>query len=597
MKVDLDSLADSIFARVEFFIFCWQPQHTDTNAESWNKRSSKKRSSNKNSKPAPPPFDDSGHHEHFDCFQSPAFWSVTSKSPYTGAGLLRRCGEDSVLFRGYDADCQVHSYSPQEHSERLTEPDKLANGVFAYLKVDHRQNSLTVKTDALGVAPFYYRECNGRYYFASHPALIRLVNDKPDYIAWMSLLQNSSIFGDRSFFRGISRVPAGSQMVIDNSGCHKTRWFDFEQLPTGDAKVTDESFSEVEDACQVSIDKCLKLEMSQRVLPFSSGYDSRRFFASLHHRKLDFKAVTCQCFHQKQGSHYDIDSICAPQIAKSFGQECEVLPVTPVDELPDDLSERLALIGTETFMHGWSLPLFRWLRQQPPSVIFDGLCGDTLGNSGYELPGLHQDQQSDTDILLKQTSDSQWFKQMSTVLPSMDEYQVALKNEIEQLPESLNRAELAFLLFRGRRGISPWITMMQPPGHLTVFPYLDLDFMKACLQYHPAEKYHYFFQKECLERFWPDYADFEGTRKPPTQMSSPDPGEMNLREQVKDEFYYGDKHVGGEIGHLLSFKNRLLWWLLGFFPSLRQKRSWLFMPLAGLIKCSRASMPFLQRQE
>jgi hypothetical protein len=560
MKIDTKALSNSQFASTEFFIFCWNPGGINTEY-----------------------IDD--NNANFAINHDDNFFSVSSISPYTGEGLVRKFEDNWIVFRGYDVDLSIASYMSQEKNDRLVSSEMIKNGVFAYIKYNYSKNNLVCKTDAFGIAPLYYREINGCYLFSSHPALISVENDEPDYIAWASLLMNGYIFGERSFYSSIKRFPAGTEFFFSSHNVTKKQWYDFSLLPLGDKKIDDESFRLIEDSCQKSIDKCLNLTKLQVLLPFSSGFDSRRFFASFQKRGVKFKAATCQSFHNKNGRMYDIDSIFAAMISRFFGNECEIIAATNGAELHSDLKERQSLIGTETFMHDWAMPLMRWLRQQEASVVFDGLGGDTLGNSGFVFDCFHEDPQKDKDIVLDDMVITDMFKFLSKEWPSVKAYNAECKSELGAFPSTMNGMELAFLLFRARRAISPWITMMQPPGHLVVFPYLDLGFVETCLRYHPAEKYHWFFQKECLKRFWPEYYDFPGTRNLPEGFLPISKCVQNSRRKEFESFLFSDSDLlKDSIRKLTSLPMFYLWRFSTFFPFLRKKRNWFFTPLIKLVK-------------
>ena len=488
----------------------------------------------------------------------------------------------------------MHSYSTNNEKEKLLDGEVLNNGVYSYINYDFQKKSLQVKSDPFGVSPLYTRKVGNKQFFASHPVLIKQQTDKPDLISFLSLIQNGFIFGDRSYYQEINRVAAGTEISLTSTAVNEQSWFDFSCLPKGTESITEQSFIKVEKACQSAIDKCLKLEQEQIVLPFSSGYDSRRFFASLKKRKVDFKAVTSQSFHSKDGKLYDIDAPCAAHIAQHFGIETTVIPATESEQLSNDLDKRNELIGSESFMHSWSIPLFKWLGKEPPSIIFDGLSGDTFGNGGFEFAGLHESANDDIEIVLKAMVNKDLFSNLNKSWPSVAEYTEAFKKEMMKMPLSLNQVELVFLQFRGRRAISPWITMMQPPGHVVVFPYYDLNFINTCMAYHPAQKLATFFQKECLKRFWPEYYNFPGSRDLPKNF--PPIKETVAKSIEKSESDWLKNTVAEEtkLTNLLSIKCYLLRKLTNNTPGMNKKRSWLFEPLSSLLKFNEKSKSIIK---
>lgn len=568
MRIDLSSLA-ATFKDVEFFLVCLYPA-TDA------------------------VFEGNGG-AGLDTLSGDGYWSVTSSAPQSKQGLVSVTSAGPVLFRGYDADLGVHSYSKAACKEKLADPARLENGVFAYIRMGRAGAPAIVKSDPLGVAPFYYRVLpDGACMFASHPPLLHLDQDDVNLTGWMSMLQNGFSYGDQSFYKDIHRVPAGTELTVRPGKLETRVWFDAAALPAGDQKIDDAAFQIVEDAYAAGMEKLLALGET-RTLPFSSGYDSRRFFATMMEKKAAFKAVTCQTFHRKKGRDYDIDSFFAPKIAAEFGVDCELVRASSPDEYAADSRRRMSLIGTESFMHGWAVPFMTWLAKQPMSIVFDGLAGDTLGNSGYEFDGLHGSAAGDIEILMKETVDVKKFDELSGLFPAAAQYQQQYRAHLERYPKNLNGAELAFLQGRTRRCISPWITMMHPPGQVVVFPYYDLRFVLATLRYDPAEKYKWFFQKECLKRSYPAYFDFPGSRNMPAEMAPMPQAQSDAMDAQAQQFVYGD--TAAVLGTLkyLALPNKVLLLLSTVLRPLRNRRSWLFVPLMLLVKTQQGHRPFVRR--
>jgi hypothetical protein len=567
MKIDLKKLSEK-FKDVEFFLICIFPEKPLSFSES----------------------DASSFH----VLSKENFWSISSKTRDGSKSLLHEIGAEHILFRGYETDMSVHSYTAYSEMSKLVESDRLVNGVFSYIRINDLEKKAIVKGDALGVSPLFYREDDGCFLFSSHASLIHKKNDKINLVSWMSLMQNGFNFADNCFYEEINRFPAGSQLTLAHNKQEMFQWFDLASLPDGDALIDEHAFQEVEDAYKNSMQKCLTLKTEAITLPFSSGYDSRRFFAFLQGKKVPFKAITCQSFHRKNGKDYDIDAHFAPKIAAAFGVNCEVLAAADNSTLQQDNQRRMALIGTETFMHEWSFPLMKWLAEQPPSIVFDGLAGDTLGNSGFEFEGLHESPEKDLQILMEETIKPEFFDNLSSAFPSLDAYKQAYRKNLLSYPATLNRAEFIFLQSRTRRCISPWITMMHPPGQVVVFPYYDMGFVRATMKYSPAEKYKWFFQKECLKRFYPDYFEFNGSRNLPNDLQARPVQESQAIDRIRSQFLYEDIANIFTTLKYLNLKNKLLLLSSLVFKNLRSRRNWIIRPLLLLVKTDKNNIPFLE---
>lgn len=569
MRIDVDALALA-FRDVEFFIVCVAPEST--------------------------PVFSRDQCDDLDIVASESFWAITSKAPQTGQGLVSCCADGHILFRGYESDLALHTYSDRGALELISDSAMLRNGVFAYMHLRENYDTI-IRSDPFGVAPFYYRALNGAYLFSSHPALIHFPNDELDMVAWMSLLQSGGVFGDRSFYKDIHRVPAGVEMTISAGLLVQRTWFDFSALPPGVAEIDDAAFEIVEAAYASGMAKLLALKAPARTLPFSSGYDSRRFFGSMIKHDIAFDAVTCQTFHRKKGRDYDIDSFYAPKIALAFGVDCELVRASLPANYARDSARRMALIGTESFMHGWAVPFMTWLVARPMSIVFDGLAGDTFGNSGFEFDGLHINAASDTEILMNRTIDRHKFSHFSNLLPSWQQFSATYHAYLATFPANLNGAELAFLQSRTRRCISPWITMMHPAGQVVVFPYYDLGFVRATLTYNPADKYKWFFQKECLKRSYPEYFDFPGSRNLPADIAPISEEHSAMMEEQAENFAFSRFSVVAGSLKFLTWPNKLLLLFSVVCKPLRKIRSWLFVPLLLLVKTQQENRAFIERAD
>lgn len=565
MNINLELLA-STFTDVEFFLACVFPETAPTFCG------------------AP----SSG----LTVVNTPGFWAVTSTSA-AGKGLVHEVGGSRILFRGYETGASVHSYSAPADLVRLADPGALENGVFAYLKFDPRHQQALLRSDPFGIAPLFCRQHGAGWLIASHPGLIRLAEDVPDLAAWASMIQNSHALADRTIYRAIERCAAGVQMTMRRDETKTERWFDFSALPPGNQTVDEDAAQVVEDAYLGAMARCLKLDVGDITLPFSSGFDSRRFFATLLRKKMSFTPVTCQTFHRKKGRDFDIDSFYAPKIAAAFGLKCEIVPASGLEQIGTDAARRQTLIGSETPMHGWAVPLMRWLARRPPSLVFDGLAGDAFGNSSFDIEGLYDVAADAPERIVNRACASAVLEQLSSLFPSADEFRRQYLPFVTQFTPNLNQSQLAFVQARTRRCISPWITMMHPPGHVVAFPYCDREFVQATLSYHPVEKFGHSFQKVCLQRFYPEFYDFHSTRNLPAGHPPLDESESRARDAATERFVYGNSLDMLGMLKYLNLRNKALLLLTALLPPLRRKRDWLYRPLLLLSRMQRTAPAFI----
>ncbi|PID71735.1 MAG: hypothetical protein CSB34_06055 [Desulfobulbus propionicus] len=531
--------------------------------------------------------------DSFECYLSPEILILTSHIESDEKDKIFSDENNVGLFIGYELDQTIHSYTSCEKKKNLFYDEKLINGVFTYIHFDKQRKSISIKTDPFGISPVYFRELNNLILFSSHPSLISIFSDEPDFYSWLSLIMNGFICGNRSFFRDIRRLETGMKVNVSEDTLQLSRWFDLRSLPEGNQSIDANAFQLVEKACQQSIDKCLLLEHDNVILPYSSGYDSRRFLASFLDRGISFTTLTCQSYHEKDGQFFDIDAVFAPPHAKKMGAENTILSAYLGGQLKNSLTHRRHLIGSESFMHGWAMPMMEYLRAQPPSLIFDGLAGDAIGNGGWEYDGLHDDATNDKEIVLAQLVDKRVFSNLSFIFPSHDDFREEIARELLTYPNNLNGIELAFLLLRTRRAISPMATMMTPKGHVLVYPYLDLNFVKTCLAYSPKEKLSCFFQKICLQKFWPSYYHSYGTRNLPEGYEPLKKSKVKKRcREVKKERLNNYRAIIGVLKYL-NFKNKVLFLFL--WP-LFGHRDWLYGKLLELEKFNLEKIIVLKKE-
>jgi hypothetical protein len=415
------------------------------------------------------------------------------------------------------------------------EVERRHNGVFAAALVHEQDPALELVSDAFGIAPLYWRqEADGLVLYSTNSRLLRTRGDEVDGLSARSLFARGSLVGDLSLLRAVRRVPPGSVLRFTAAGVEERSWFDYSGLPPGDEPITEDRLPIAEETFQQAIERCLALLPGGPIdLPLSSGDDSRRILAALHSRGTPLHAVTARVFH-KGGR--DLDARFATEMATALKFDHRVI------ELPDDRSyaqddaAARVLTNAEISEHTWFLSIARTLAGRR-SVVFDGLAGDIVGNTGYGLRELHlmpEEQKllriaelalgDEGDSLLKQGSWS-----------SLDATRSYLMDYLMRVPSGTNSADIAFMLIRARRGTGPCAQQLLQAGQIAVYPYLDLDHVDATLYLSSVDKLTQTVQARCLERFWPEYYRFGGSRRIPSDVvsvgSAPTDRLMNARIQ------------------------------------------------------------------
>jgi hypothetical protein len=137
---------------------------------------------------------------------------------------------------------------------------------------------------------------------------------------------------------------------------------------------------------------------------------------------------------------------------------------------------------------------------------------------------------------------------------------------------------------------------MHPPGHVVAFPYCDIDFARTALKYDPGQKYARKLQGECLQRFYPEFCDFEGTRKLPPGHPPVDREVTLALDQAEDRYVYGDASIARAARRYLNFPNAAILWISQFVPALRRRRDWVFRPLLTVLRTQKQALPYIDLQ-
>lgn len=456
-------------------------------------------------------------------------WQLISSIAPDGESLVHKRSADQVhpgrreraptgvAFRGYLLNGGIHSASTPSRVIRYwdDEVERRHNGVFAAALVQEWDPALELVSDAFGIAPLYWRqEADGLVLFSTSSRLLRTDGDEVNGLSARSLFARGSLVGDLSLLRRVNRVPPGSVLLFTASGVEQRPWFDYSGLPPGDEPITDDTLPTAEETFQQAIERCLALLPGGPIdLPLSSGDDSRRILAALHSRGTPLRAVTARVF-QKEGR--DLDARFAAEMAAALKFDHEVIELPDGHAYGQDDAAARVLMNAEVSEHTWFLGVARALGGRR-SLVFDGLAGDIVGNTGYGVRELHvmpEEQKLSRIAMLALGDDGDQLLKQGVWAPLADA-RAYLVDFLQRVPPSTNRADVAFMLIRARRGTGACAQQLLQAGQIAVYPYLDLDHVDATLNLSSIDKLTQTVQARCLERFWPDYYRFGGSRRIP----------------------------------------------------------------------------------
>lgn len=439
---------------------------------------------------------------------------------YEGNAIL-----DVVAFRGYVLDPPFHSWSDSECILNYWSKEHYRhNGVFSSIIISNGGRDLKFISDAFGISPLYYRKFNGIILFSTNSRFLTTAYDHLNLIVGRIFLETKSVYTNHSLTEGVYRVPSGSILQFHETNVVDRKWFSLSDLPTGSKFISLAGLQEIENAFQRSINRCLLLKTSGYVLPLSSGYDSRRILAALHSKDVPFTALTVRILQKK---NRDLDAHWASVMSKTLGFIHHVVEIPPPDEFAQlDFMRRL-LVDSHGIEHTWFLSMFSHIPNQP-SLVFDGLGGDVLGNAGttYQVKEIVE---CETSRKLSKILEIEVTHVYERILKkkwgSVHLAREMLREYLDILPVNRNTSILAYLLTRTRFGPGMSFQRLIPAGHLTVYPYFDLDYVCAALEIDPIEKIppNASLQARCLVEFWPSYYAFPGSNNIPSQSKSESP--------------------------------------------------------------------------
>ncbi|MHC1756373.1 MAG: asparagine synthase-related protein [Methanosarcina sp.] len=158
---------------------------------------------------------------------------------------------------------------------------KNLNGYFIAAIHDSDEEKLTILNDRYGLIKlFYYHDYSSFYFSPKVKNLLFLNTDK--------LLQKDSMIdyftigylpGDKTFFREIQQLPAGSILEYSKNELTITKYWNYEYSYNYDLRSKDELIDELGFLWQKAVEK--RINKSEKILiPLSGGLDSRAILAA-----------------------------------------------------------------------------------------------------------------------------------------------------------------------------------------------------------------------------------------------------------------------------------------------------------------------------
>lgn len=500
------------------------------------------------------------------------------------AGAGDRCHHDAdrglaVAFDGYVVDPPLHqrSASSQITAFWAQQAHTRVNGNFAAAVVDEPGQTLTLRTDAFGFAPLYYRDLGDVVLFATCADYLVDADAQLDTTSLLSVVNNGIIAGDRSLFTDIRRVPLGGCLTFAVTGEPVALPLHLEVTGTGSQPLTPGRMEHIEESFREAVRRCLALEYGSPVIALSSGHDSRRILGALLDAGQRPAALTVRVF-QKGGR--DLDATYGRQLAEACHLDHRVIDLPDAATAARDNDLRRQALGAETPMHDWSLILQRAYPAEP-AAIFKGFLGDTLQEPDYRFEGVFERPQEDLERVATIFADNPCAAMLLPALGSGSDVAAVVRTYLAPYAGLPHAADLASMALRMRRAVAAGTQLVQP-RHLEVRPFLDLDFIQAVLDIDPRAKLGCDLRRDCLERFYPALARFRGSAIEPKSLPPVARTGAVARERAYVARIARDLPVRTQqqrFARLLSPRGRALATLTRVAPRATQRWYWALRPL------------------
>jgi len=228
------------------------------------------------------------------------------------------------------------------------------NGMFAFAIWDRLTKRLFLARDRLGVKPLYYSWDKGVFSFASRPvALTKVLGaEKPELNpeALRLYLELGYVPSPLAFFRGIQKLPQAHYLIVDGSGPHLVRYWDFRHIAP-DASWLARSEDDLADELDELIKKAVRLRLISDVplgAFLSGGVDSALVVAEMKAAGLAAPKAFTMAFKEpnynegpaatETAQHLGVDHIVE---TLSVNNLLELLP-TCVEEYDEPLADSSA---------------------------------------------------------------------------------------------------------------------------------------------------------------------------------------------------------------------------------------------------------------
>jgi asparagine synthase (glutamine-hydrolysing) len=285
---------------------------------------------------------------------------------------------DEVLARGHrlrthcDTEILPHLYE----DEGITFAARL-NGIFAFALLDRSRRKLFLVRDVLGVKPLVYSIQDGMLAFGSEAKAVLasgLVSAEIDEASLHLSMNVRYVPGDRTFFRGIKRLPPGHALEFSEGRARQFSYASIDWTPDG-SMSRDDWLEGIRFHYQEAVKRQLISDVPVGV-SLSGGIDSSSIVAMLRRTTSGPIKTFSLGFNEPTDETAD-----ARFVARTFGTEHQevVLHEPALAHLADAI-----YYTEEPKVNSLQLYLLHRFISEHVSVVLSGLGGDELF-AGYDF--------------------------------------------------------------------------------------------------------------------------------------------------------------------------------------------------------------------
>jgi len=375
--------------------------------------------------------------------------------------------------------------------------------------------TLTVQSDRHGYLPLYYQHdaASGRLCVSDSPLQILAMSSDRHELDLTSLAffcRAGFVLGNRTLYRNIHRVPAGSTLSWSRGALSITS---SEKQFEGDAPRT------VEEAIEGWIDRFQtamrrRLPMSDFALPMSGGRDSRMMLLEL--MSMGFKPS--ELITHGPGTRGVNDDL---RIAREFADRLDIphKVVRSTRGWVDIELERHAWCGTEALEHSWLIPLWSYLTSHH-TCWYDGIGVGALTRNSVNTPEMLSHLRNGEyrawceGLFAKTASPSgDWVDRIIEAspfeMPDMDEVVAYVREEVEQYQDAPNPTTRFTFCNWGRRAIALSPFGICRGAEMLHTPFMDRDLVNWVASVPAEMSFEDDLQTEACRRLYPAFADID----------------------------------------------------------------------------------------